>query len=421
MVTGLSAPAAPRLPLPEAPATRPAPRSLTLGVTATGIASFCMLYAPQPVLPEIARTFQLSPGSASLAVTVASAGLTVSVLPLATLSEVVGRRRVIVWSLVLSVILGLLVPFAPTFDALLVVRGLQGAAIAGFPGVAAAFLVERLGAGGVAGVIGAMVAGNVVGGLLGRLTAGFTTALGWQVALLACSGVATACAAVALVALRERRVPTVLAPVVRPGPRGLLLGLRAAVRSPLLLAQYGTALLGMGAFVAMYNAAAFRLTGPPIDLAPAAASLIFLAYAVGAVASAFAGRLIDRFGRRAALAGSLAVAIAGTTLTASDRLGLIAAGFVIFTSGFFAAHAVSSGWTAFAADPGGRGQASGLYTLAYYLGGSVGGTAGTVLYAVAGWGALVIVVAAALGLAMVVVLAVSGWTNRVNPRARPPG
>lgn len=377
-------------------------------MTAAGIASFSLLYAPQPVLPEIARTFHLDPGSASLAVTVASAGLAISVLPLATLSEVVGRRRVIVWSLAVSVILGLLVPLAPTFDALLVVRGLQGAAIAGFPGVAAAFLVERLGAAGVAGVIGAMIAGNVVGGLVGRLTAGFTTdALGWQASLMACSGVATACAAVALLALRERHVPTAPIPRVRPGPRGLLLGFGAAVRSPLLLAQYGTALFGMGAFVAMYNAAAFRLTGAPLDLTPAAASLIFLAYAMGAVSSSFAGRLIDRYGRRWALLGSLAVAVAGAALTTAETLGLIAVGFVVFTGGFFAAHAVSSGWTAFAADPRGRGQASGLYTLAYYIGGSVGGTAGTVLYAEAGWGALVVLVGGALGIAMAAVLAVS--------------
>lgn len=379
-------------------------------MAAAGIASFALLYAPQPLLPQLADTFRLDPGSASLAVSMASAGLAVAVLPLAALSEVVGRRPVIVGSLVLSVLLGALVPFAGDFTTLLVLRGLQGAAIAGFPGVAAAFLAEQLGARGVAGAVGAMVAGNTVGGMLGRLAAGLgSERLGWQGALACSTALSLVCAAVAVLALARHRRSSVADPAAGPtgsaaparrGARGVLPGLVAAARRPVLLAQFAVAMLGMGTFVALYNAAAFRLVGEPFELAPAIASLVFLAYAVGAVSSSYAGALVRRFGRARSLVGALAATAAGALLTLPSSLPLVLAGIVVCTGGFFAAHAVSSGWAAVSASPAARGQSSGLYTLSYYLGGSVGGTLGSVVYADAGWGALVAVVVLWLALAV---------------------
>ncbi|MPY79588.1 MAG: MFS transporter [Actinophytocola sp.] len=391
---------------------------MTLAVAAAGIASFALLYAPQPVLPQIADAYRIDPGTASLAVSVATGGLAIAVLPIATLSEIVGRRRVIITSLVCSVLLGLLIPFAPNYPVLLVLRGLQGAAIAGFPGVAAAFLVEKLGARGVAGAVGAMVAGNTIGGMLGRLATGFTTdALGWQAALGSSAVLSLACASVALLALRAQRRRSEPCQRVRSSGRGALIGI--ALRQPLLLAQYGVALLGMGSFVALYNAAAFRLTSEPLNLTPAVASLVFLSYAMGAVSSSFAGRIVGAFGRVRSLIGALVVMAAGSALTLSTTLWLVVTGFVVLSGGFFAAHAVSSGWTAFAANPAGRAQASGLYTLGYYVGSSVGGTVGTMVYAAAGWGAVVGVVAAWLAIAGVGVLVVRGKEPSAASGAKP--
>ncbi|GAA5128295.1 MFS transporter [Haloechinothrix salitolerans] len=402
----------------QAPVTRAAARYLTLAVAAAGIASFALLYAPQPVLPRIAAAYRIDPGTASLAVSVATAGLAIAVLPIATLSEIIGRRRVIITSLVCSVLLGLAIPFAPNYPVLLVLRGLQGAAIAGFPGVAAAFLVEKLGARGVAGAVGAMVAGNTIGGMLGRLATGFTTdRFGWQAALGSSAVLSLACASVALLALRAQRRRSEPCHRVRSSGRGALIGIATALRQPLLLAQYGVALLGMGGFVALYNAAAFRLTAEPLNLSPAVASLVFLAYAMGAVSSSFAGRLVAAFGRVRSLVGALMIMAAGSALTLSTTLWLVVVGFVVLTGGFFAAHAVSSGWTAFAANPAGRAQASGLYTLGYYVGSSVGGTVGTMVYAAAGWGAVVGLVAAWLAVAGLGVLVVGRTEPSVTPTA----
>jgi YNFM family putative membrane transporter len=383
-------------------------RRVTVAVAAAGISSFALLYAPQPVLPQLAADFGLDPGGASLAVSVATGALALAVVPIAALSEVVGRRPVILVSLIASVLLGALLPIAPSYEALLVVRALQGIAIAGFPGVAAAYLAEQLGRTGVAAAVGAMIAGNTVGGMTGRLAAGFTTEwLGWRGALAVVTAVALLCALTSALTLPPAPPSaTRIAPGGRT--RSVLAGLAAALRRPVLLAQYAVALLAMGSFVALYNAAGFRLTGHPLDLSPAVASLVFLAYAMGAVSSVTAGKLVARFGRRRSIATALLTTVSGAALTLPDSLPLVITGFVVLTAGFFAAHSVANGWAAAEAPEHGRGQVSGLYTLAYYLGSSVGGTVGSTVYGHAGWGCLVAVTAAWLGVALLAVCTVSG-------------
>ncbi|MFC4004258.1 MFS transporter [Prauserella oleivorans] len=378
-------------------APRSSVRRVTLAVAAAGVCSFTLLYAPQAVLPQLAEQYALDPGRASLAVSVATGALAVAVLPIAVLSEIVGRRPVILTSVLASAALGLVLPFAPSFEVLLALRVLQGVAIAGFPGVASAYLAERLGRSGVAAAVGAMIAGNTLGGMLGRLTAGFTTDwLGWRGALTAVGSVALVCALVTVATLPG--VPR--RDTGRPRLRGVVAGLGVAVRDPLLVAQYAVAMLGMGSFVALYNVAGFRLTGQPLNLSTAVASLVFLAYAVGTLASASSGRLVARFGRRRSLLAGIGATAAGAALTLPDSLVAVAAGFLVFTFGFFTAHSVANGWAAAEAPPGARGQVSGLYNLAYYLGSSVGGTLGSVVYGHAGWGWLVATVVGWQALAM---------------------
>ncbi|TDD34434.1 MFS transporter, partial [Nonomuraea terrae] len=168
----------------------------------------------------------------------------------------------------------------------------------------------------------------------------------------------------------------------------------------------------MGAFVALYNAAGFRLAAPPLDLTPAAASLVFLSYAMGTVSSAAAGRLAGRLGRTPALVTALAVTVVGSVLTAHSSLPVVALGFAVLTAGFFAAHAIANAWATAEAPPAARGRAAGLYTLCYYLGSGAGGTAGGIVYGHAGWAWLIALTSAWLVLAALAVLVTRGRRAR---------
>ena len=86
------------------------------------------------------------------------------------------------------------------------------------------------------------------------------------------------------------------------------------------------------------------------------------------------------------IAGTVLMA-AGLALTLTQLLGLIMAGLLLFTAGFFAAHSVGAGWTGAIATTG-RAQAASLYNLAYYLGSSVIGWAGGLVFQSLGWTAL---------------------------------
>lgn len=370
-------------------------RRITFAVAAAGLGSFALLYAPQPVLPQLAAEYGLSPGGASLAVSASTGALAVVVVPIAMLSERIGRRRVIVAAVVAAALTASLLPFAPTYPALIALRVLLGIAVAGVPAVAMAYLADEVGPAGVGAAIGTLIAGNSAGGMIGRLVAGIGVDwLDWRGALAAVAGLGVVCAAVVVVALPpDTKKPT-------RAPRGL----RAALSDRVLLCQYAIAALAVGAFISLYNVIGFRLAAPPMDLPARFAALVFLAYAAGGVCSAVAGRLADRLGRGPVALAALGVTATGALLTLPDSLVSVVAGLALFTGGFFAAHSVASGWVGARAPANAKGQASGVYLLAFYVGSSVGGTAGSAAFGTWGWGALVAAVVGWLALAGVAVL-----------------
>jgi YNFM family putative membrane transporter len=269
---------------------------------------------------------------------------------------------------------------------LLVLRGLQGFALAGLPAVAVAYLREELHPAVSSRAIGLYVSGTALGGLSGRLISGFLTEVGgWRTALGGAAALAVGCAVAVRVLLPPARRFT---PVAREGTLGRQLA--GAFTDPALLALYGLAALLMGGFVAVYNAGTFRLEAAPYSLPPALAALVFLAYLLGSASSPTAGALADRFGRRVVVPGAVAVMGAGIALTLPAPLWCVVLGLCVLTVGFFAAHGVASGWVAARAQLGGRavGQAASLYSFWYYVGSSVGGTLAGRAWQAGGWSAV---------------------------------
>ncbi len=344
-----------------------------------------MLYAPQPVLPQIAAEYGLGPGGASLALSAATLALAVVVVPVAMLSERLGRRAVIVVSVLLAGLLGVVLPFAPNYEVFLLLRVLQGIAAAGVPAASMAYLADELDNGKLGAAMGAMIAGNSTGGMIGRLLSGTTVDwLGWRGSILL-TGVVGLAAAMVVVCFLPR---------AHAAPKRAPRGMKAAVRDPVLVSLYVVAALLVGAFISFYNVAGFQLTGPSW-----LESLVFLFYAFGGTSAAFAGRLADRFGRGRVLLMCIGVMALG----ALASLLWVPLGLAIVTAGFFAAHTSASGWVGARAPEHARGHASGLYLCGFYVGSSVGGTAGSTSYEEWGWGGLVLVILGWLAFAAMLV------------------
>ena len=97
----------------------------------------------QAVLPALAAEWQLTESTASLAVSVATGALAVSVLPWAAVADRIGRARAMTISAVVAAVAGALLPLAPSFEVLLVLRGVSGLALGALPALAMAHLVRR--------------------------------------------------------------------------------------------------------------------------------------------------------------------------------------------------------------------------------------------------------------------------------------
>jgi MFS transporter, YNFM family, putative membrane transport protein len=361
-------------------------RRASMAIFAAGVAVFAMLYEPQVLLPELARAFDVSPAASTLAISGATAGLAVGLLVLGPLSDRRGRTAILHGSLAVSAGLAVLLAVAPAWPVLLVLRVVQGFALAGLPAVAVAYLREELHPSVSSRAIGLFVSGNAIGGLTGRLLGGLLVDLGgWRTATAGIAALGIGCAVVVRVLLPPSRR---FAPV--PHDRPLARQLADAVTDPVLLGLYAVAALLMGGFVAVYNAATFRLEAPPYALPPTLAALVFVTYLLGSVSSAAAGELAGRVGRRPVVPLAVATMAGGVALTLARPLPVFIAGLCVLTVGFFAAHSVASGWVAVRAAAGGRpvGQAASLYSFWYYLGSSVGGTLAGRAWDGTGWPAV---------------------------------
>ena len=343
----MTAPATTRLHLPGTPGYR----RLNLAMVLAGLGAFGILYAAQPVLPQIGEEFAVSPSRASLAVSASTGALALFVLPAAALAGRFGRVRSMRVGLLLAVALTALAAVAPTFGTLVALRALSGAVLAGVVAVAMGHVGSEMHPSGLGSAMGLYVAGNSLGGVGGRLlTAAVADATSWRGGV----GVLAAASLVVTVAFWIL-VPDPVAPY-EPGsdaPRAE--SLVDLLRRPGLLALVAIPFLLMGGFVAVYNYLGYRLLAEPFSLPLAVVGLVFLAYLAGSVSSAVAGRLADAVGRPRVIVASVLVMAGGLLLTLPDVLALVVLGLVVFTAGFFAAHATASGWMPVVAAPYGTG------------------------------------------------------------------
>ncbi|WP_095756945.1 MFS transporter [Streptomyces xinghaiensis] len=384
----------------------PGYRRLSLALFAAGVATFALLYSTQALLPAISADLRVTPDAASWTVSGATLGLALAVLPLSALSERFGRRALMTGSLTAAALIALAVPFAPDLGTLVALRTVQGVALAGVPASAMAFLAEEVWAKALVGAVGLFVAGNSIGGMSGRIVTGWVAQLwGWRAALGAIALLAVVCTAVfrLLVPRAAHFTPA------EAGPRALLRTVGGHLSDPLLRRLYAIGALFMTVFGAVYTVIGYRLADEPFGLPQGIAGSVFLIYLVGTAASATAGRLVARLGRRGALYAAVVTTAAGLLVSLADAIAAVLAGLVLVTAGFFAGHAVASSSVSRSARTG-RAQASALYQAAYYVGSSAGGAVGALAYHAAGWPGTV-----ALGLAAVV--AAAGITVYATRRA----
>lgn len=386
-------------------------RRLIIGLFFAGVATFAQLYSIQALLPQVATDLRVSPSTAALTISAATLGVAAAVIPWSLVADRIGRVQAMAIGIITATVLGTAAPLSTEITTLLVLRLGEGIALGAVPAVALAYLSEEVHTRYVAVAAGSYTAGTTVGGLSGRLVAGpMGEIFDWRVGVWSVTVFCTVAAVLFLwlVPKARRFIPGRLR--TNAGP-GMLARLIQPLRSARLLALYAQGFLLMGAFVAVYNYLGFHLIAPPFLLPVWLVTLLFLAYLAGTVSSPWAGSLAVRVGRRSVLLGSIGVFIAGAALMFVPSPVVIVVGLIIFTGGYFGAHAIASSWAPVLAEPESRAQAPSLYYFAFYVGSSLFGWALGIAFGQWGWGWFLAIIIA-MGLLAAVIAAVLLRPNR---------
>ncbi|CAO3421036.1 MFS transporter [Azospirillum doebereinerae] len=346
-----------------------------------GFSTFATLYCVQPLMPEFVREFGVSPAESSLALSLTTGLLAGSLLIAGVLSDGIGRKPIMVASLLAVGLLGILGALMPDWHGFLIVRALEGIALSGLPAVAMAYVSEEVDPRSAGMTMGLYIGGTAIGGMSGRVLTALVTDLGtWRLAVGVVGALGIAAALTVWAGLPPSRHF-----VKRPaGLRELTRAWRGLLGDRGLLALFSMGFMLMGGFVTVFNYIGFRLSEAPFDLRPAVVGAIFLVYSFGVVSSPLFGALAGRYGNDRTLAAAVLLMLAGLALMQPDSLWFIAPGIALFTFAFFGAHSTVSAWIGQRATVN-RGQASSIYLFCYYMGSTTAGTLGGLFWHGFGW------------------------------------
>ncbi len=360
-------------------------RKSNLAFFAAGFNTFAILYSTQPLLPEFSREFHVSPTMASLSLSVTTIALAVSMLFFGTISEVWGRKPVMIGSMLVASVLSILTACSTSFESLLLFRVIQGIALGGLPSIAMAYLGEEINPSSLGVAMGLYISGNSVGAVSGRIISGMLTDFfNWHVAMGSISVISLVASLIFWLNLPKSQNFHPRAPEVGK----LVSSMISHLKDPGMLCLFGIGFLILGSNVALYNYIGYVLTAPPYSLSQTLVGWIFIVFLVGTFSSVWMAKKAEKHGRQKMLLVSLLITLAGACLTLDGHLWIKILGLPILTFGFFGSHSIASSWVGRRALHD-KAQASSLYLFFYYAGSSIGGTAGGVFWSSFGWGGVV--------------------------------
>ncbi|MFC9386688.1 MFS transporter [Streptomyces venezuelae] len=348
-----------------------------------GAVAVANIYFPQPLLAAVAQSLDVSERTAGLIASAAQLGYALGILTLVPLADTARLRRLTSVLLVLTCA-ALLVGAAAPGVVTLTLATLALSTTTVLPQILTPVAAVLAGPGRRGRTVGLVGLGLTLGSTLSRTVSGAVAdASGsWRVAYLV-----AAAATAALLCVLPRRLPERLGVRGPTSYAGLLAGLPGLLVAHRALRT--SALLGacvFAAFSVFWAVLAFHLASPPLGYGPGTAGLFGVLSLPGALLSASAGSLTDRYGPRVVSAAGLVLA----------GLGLGAAGLAPYSPVALVAGAnllvvgVSSSQVANQARIFGIGTAvaarvNTVFMLATFGGGALGSLVGTWLYAEHGW------------------------------------
>lgn len=351
-----------------------------IAVAFCAIGAFLHLYAPQAVLPMMARQYGVGAADASLIITAGTLAVAATAPFTGALSDVIGRKRLIVVAMALLLIPATMTALAPTLNQVIFRRFMHGLLLPPIFAVAIAYIGDVWPPGEANGVFGLYASASAIGGFFGRFIPGMLTEyVGWRGGFLALAACSVIClAVVALLLTPERKF-------VRATDIGTSLRQMVAhLRNPRLLATFAVGFGVLFNFIATFTYLSFHLAAPPFNKSPAFLGSIFVVYLVGSAAALWLGRAIAWLGRRNFVLCVLGVWACGMLISLIPSVTAIVLSLVIASTCGILTQASSTSFVASTAKTG-TSAAVGLYVTSFDIGGTFGGWLPALAYEAGGW------------------------------------
>ncbi|EGR2284473.1 MFS transporter [Vibrio parahaemolyticus] len=344
-------------------------KRITLSLALGSFLVFSNLYLLQPMLPTFATLFSISETQVNWLFAASTLALSFSLVPMAVLSESIGRKPVMMVGLFSIPAISALMLLGDSFIFLVACRALIGIALAAFAAVAVAYMAEELDKHAFSMAIGTYIAANSLGGIAGRISGGlladnFSVDVAIEV-MMVVTLIGVICVHYLL---PKQRNFTPSSSSLRHQNRAIIGHFRnQRVWFAMLIGGLNFAL-----FVNLYSVMGFRLVSAPHNVPVGLASLIFICYLGGTFSSRCAGHWSKRYSSILGMFIGAVVSMAGMWIAAFESLAAMLIGLLLIGFGAFFTHTLAYGWVGQNATQA-KATATALYLVHYYVGGSLGG------------------------------------------------
>lgn len=363
-------------------------RKINLAFFIAGFTIFTVLYCVQPLLPYFVESFHVSATQASAVLAISTLTLAIALLLFGALSETLGRKKMMVFSVISTSLLACILPFITDFHLFLIIRGCIGFCLAGLPAIAIAYLSEEIEKQSVGLAIGLYISGNALGATFGRVFAStVASTYGEHIALLAVA-IVSILAAIFFITLLPASKHFEKKPLHIPYLASMYVH---HIKNPLLLRYFFLGFLFLGSNIALFNYIGFSLKELNPEIHSSWIGSIYLLFLLGMISSTSVSHIVQKIGVSMTFRFIIALFSFGALLTLLPVSSMKIIGLACSVYAFFSGHSLASSQVSKSATAN-KAQASSLYLLFYYVGSSVGGIIAGTTWQLFGWKGVVVYV-----------------------------
>lgn len=339
------------------------------------------LYYIQPLLADIARSFAISQGAASVSAMLTQLGYALGLLLIVPLGDSIDRRTLLAITLIAVTVALVATAVAPSATILAIASFAVGVTTVG-PQIIVPFAASLANPQKRGRVVGTIMSGLLIGVLLARTVSGFIAAqLGWRTMYWIAAGMMLALAGVLWLVLPKEQ------PRARMSYPQMFKSLRQFIRTEPVLREaslFGG--LAFGAFSVFWVTLVFFLETPPYHYGSEVAGLFGLAGVAGALAASNIGKLSDRINARTITGIMLLITLVAFVLfwLIGQMLWGLIIGVILLDLGTQGTH-ISNQTRIYSLNAQANSRLNTVYMVSYFIGGSLGSLLGTYGWSIGHW------------------------------------